>query len=177
MTAQIFKFPQATPEQKAELRAIRAMRVAWESRAAAPESPPAGTTECRATSGNLQLRKDRKDDWRAAEAAVQYWKIRMEFVSVIERVQRLELPEGDSHPASAEGDRYAMVEKRRAALVRQLLTPAPDINSVKWKQAKLSSGELRFCNADPFEIERAIADDLAFLAAHPVRQSKRRKQA
>jgi hypothetical protein len=58
--------------------------------------------------------------------------------------------------------------------VRQVLTPAPDANSVKWKQAVLDSGDLAHTGVKAEQIERAIADDLAFLAAHPVRQSNRR---
>jgi hypothetical protein len=41
----------------------------------------------------------------------------------------------------------------------------------------LARGEHRFTDVRSERIERAIADDLAFLAAHPVRQSSLRKQA
>jgi hypothetical protein len=58
--------------------------------------------------------------------------------------------------------------------VRQVLTPAPDANSVKWKQSALDSGDLEYTGVKPERVEPAIADDLAFLAAHPVRQSNRR---
>src|ERR1700735_5674724 len=46
--------------------------------------------------------------------------------------------------------------RRREAVVRQLLTPAPDGAAVTWN------------------IERVIANDVAFLDAHPMGQSKRR---
>jgi hypothetical protein len=39
---------------------------------------------------------------------------------------------------------------------------------------QLTRGQHRFTDVKPERIERAIADDLAFLAAHPVRQSIRR---
>jgi hypothetical protein len=67
-----------------------------------------------------------------------------------------------------------MVQQWRAALARQVLTPAPDANSVKWKQWALDSGDLTYTGVKAERVERAIAEDLAFLAAHPVRQSKRR---
>jgi hypothetical protein len=54
---------------------------------------------------------------------------------------------------------------------RTAFTPAPDGGSVKWKQAALVRGDHRYTDVKPERIERAIADDLAFLAAHPVRQS------
>jgi hypothetical protein len=41
----------------------------------------------------------------------------------------------------------------------------------------LARGEHRFTDVRSEVIERAIADDLAFLAAHPVRQSSLPKQA
>jgi hypothetical protein len=37
----------------------------------------------------------------------------------------------------------------------------------------LAGGQHRYTDVKPERIERAIADDLAFLAAHPVRQSNR----
>jgi hypothetical protein len=82
------------------------------------------------------------------------------------------VPEARDHPADPEDrGRQSMVQRWRAALVKQLLTPAPDGASVKWKQAALARGEHCYTGVKPERIERAIADDLAFLAAHPVRRS------
>ena len=39
------------------------------------------------------------------------------------------------------------------------------------QQMALARGEHRYTDVKPERIERAIADDLAFLAAHPVRRS------
>jgi hypothetical protein len=49
----------------------------------------------------------------------------------------------------------------------------PDLNaaSVKWKQAALAAGKHEHTDVKSERIERAIADDLAFLAAHPTRRS------
>ena len=77
-------------------------------------------------------------------------------------------------PAVNPDDRMPMVEKYREALVKQLLTPAWDTASVKWTQNALARGEYRHTGVKPELIERAIGADLAFLAAHPVRQSRRR---
>jgi hypothetical protein len=98
----------------------------------------------------------------------------MDFEDAVSWAQRMELPEGRSHPDVNPDGRIPMVERWRAALVRQLLTPAPDGASVKWKQMALASGKHRYTDLKSERIERAIADDLAFLAAHPVRQSRRR---
>jgi hypothetical protein len=88
----------------------------------------------------------------------------------------MEIPEGHYHPIVHSDDRMPIVRRQREALVRQVLTPAPDANSVKWKQAVLDSGDLKYTDVKPQRVERAIADDLAFLAAHPVRQSRKRDQ-
>jgi hypothetical protein len=134
-------------------------------------NPPAGSLS--PTAENGRLRRERYEVWQMAEAATHYWRLRMEFQSAISWAQQMEIPEGRSHPSDPEDrDRRAMVGKYRAALVRQLLTPARDAASVKWKQMALARGEHRYTDVKPERIECAIADDLAFLAAHPVRQSR-----
>jgi len=59
----------------------------------------------------------------------------------------------------------------REALARQFLTPAPHAASVKWKQMALAGGQHEYTGVKAERIECAIADHLAFLAAHPVRRS------
>jgi hypothetical protein len=119
------------------------------------------------TARNGRLRKERFEIWRAAEAATRYWRLRLDFESALSHAQNMEIPEGRYHPVVDHKDRYPMVGKWREALVRQLLTPAPDTRSVAWKQMTLASRRYRYVKSE--QIERAIADDLAFLAAHPVR--------
>jgi hypothetical protein len=124
-----------------------------------------------ATAANGRLRKERQEIWRMAEAATRYWRLRVDFEEAVSWAQRKEIPEGQYHPAVDPDFRRPMVEKYRAALVRQLLTPAWDAASVKWKQMALARGQHRYTDVKPERIERAIADDLAFLVAHPVRSS------
>jgi hypothetical protein len=132
------------------------------------DQPKAGST----TAGNGRLRKERKEVWRMAEAATRYWRLRIDFQSAVSWAQRMEIPEGHFHPSDPEeSDRMSMVKKWRAALVKQLLTPAWDTASVKWKQMALARGQHLYSDVKPERIERAIVDDLAFLAAHPVRRS------
>jgi hypothetical protein len=88
--------------------------------------------------------------------------------------QRLEISEGSNHPIVDPEDHMPMVRRWREALARRLLTPAPDAASVKWKQAMLAAGEHEYTGVKSEHLELVIANDLAFLAAHPVRQSKRR---
>jgi hypothetical protein len=58
--------------------------------------------------------------------------------------------------------------------VKQLLTPAWDTASIAWKQNALARRKYQYTGLKSERLKHAIADDLAFLAAHPVRQSNRR---
>ncbi len=128
------------------------------------------------TAANGRVRKERQEVWRMAEAATRYWRLRLDFQSAVSWAQRMEIPEGDFHPSDPqERDRTSVVESWRAALVKQLLTPAWDVASVKWKEAALARGDHHYTGVKPERIERAIADDLAFLAAHPTRRSQQRR--
>src|SRR5882757_6634586 len=130
------------------------------------------------TAQNGRLRDRRHEAWRAAEAATRYWRLRIDFQSAVSWAQRMGTPEGRFHPSDPEErDRISMVQSWRAALVKQLLTPAWDGASVKWKQAALARGDHRYTDVKSDRIERAIDDDVAFLAAHPVRQRHNSSEA
>jgi hypothetical protein len=60
----------------------------------------------------------------------------------------------------------SLVDTWRAALVKQLLTPAPDAGAVAWKRTQVRAENYRCTDVKPERIERAIADDVAFLEAH-----------
>jgi hypothetical protein len=126
------------------------------------------------TAENGRLREKRKQAWREAEAATRYWRARLDFDDAVSFAQTMEIPEAADHPALDPNDRYSMVRRWREALAKQLLTPAPDTRSITWKRAVLAGRQFRHIGVKAERIERAIAEDLAFLAAHPVRQSIRR---
>lgn len=133
------------------------------------ENPPTATA-------NGHLRQWRREAWRTAEAATRYWRVRIEFDDAVRLAQQRDIPEGGFHPPIVDRDyRSPIVKNWRAAFVKQLLTPAWDVASVKWKQLALARGQHKYTDVKQERIERSIADDLAFLAAHPVRQSKCRK--
>jgi hypothetical protein len=73
------------------------------------------------------------------------------------------------------GDHGFAVTGLREAIAAQLLTPAPDVASIKWKRRAFAKNGWRRVDVTAEEIEqqieRAIAEDVAFLAAHPVRRS------
>jgi len=127
------------------------------------------------TSKNKQLRMQRAEVWRAADAAVNYWHARIRFEDAIEIARRIGIPDACRHPSKTHEDRMPLVNNYRAALAEQLLTPAPDIASVNWKQAILDSNRNGYVFVEFVKkerVERVIADDLAFLRAHPTRRPR-----
>jgi hypothetical protein len=123
------------------------------------------------TDKNRRLRQRRREAWRIADVTRGYWRARLDFERAIEFVQSWELPEGRLYPAYDQGKDWQVLASWREAVVKQLLTPAPDIAAVNWKKATFARGQHRYTDVDPKRIERAIKDDLAFLAAHPTRGS------
>ena len=84
--------------------------------------PPAGSSST--TGKNERIRKERHEIWEMAEAATRYWRLRLDFEYAVSWAQQMEVPEGSFHPAVNPGDRPRNVERYRASLVKQLLTPA-----------------------------------------------------
>jgi hypothetical protein len=178
MSCEIIQFSTAarvSPKRgKAIVRAAGTSRISRVELEQEPERSARDDVELSTTCKNGHIRQERREVWRMADAATRYWKVRREFHSAVSWAQRMGVPEAHSHPPDPDDrDRISMVKRWRTALVEQLLTPAPDGRSVKWKQAALASGEHCHIGVKSERIERAIADDLAFLAAHPVRQSRR----
>ncbi len=126
-----------------------------------------GLTE---TCENQRLRSDRLDAWREADAVMRYWHICMKMESAISYVQRFDVPEGKLHPVREPKDHGTLIERYRLAWCHLMLTPAPDMRSVTWKQAQLKAENYKYTGLPPKQIEQAIADDIAFLKAHPTRR-------
>jgi hypothetical protein len=141
-----------------------------------PVSKPFRTEPATATGKNHRLRQQRRGDWCRADAVREYWKAAREMDSAIHRVQQHELPEGDQHQPLAPGSLWPIIAKYRAAIIAQLLTPAPTALEITWKRAVFKHGDHEHTDIKPERIERAIADDVEFLKAHPVRQSRKRDQ-
>jgi hypothetical protein len=121
------------------------------------------------TGRNSRLRIARREAWREAEADTRYWQAKMDFGHACEMAQRHGVQDSFSYNLPDHGK---AVREWREALMRQLLTPAPDTGSINWKRKAFAQNQHRFTDTKPERIERAIADDEAFLAAHPVRQSR-----
>jgi hypothetical protein len=133
--------------------------------------PPLNEEGITDTCQNQRLRSQRNDVWREADAVMNYWHVSRKMESAISRVQNCSAPEGEMHPTRDPKDDWTLVQKWREAWARLMLTPAPDMRSVAWKRAQLKAGNHEHTDLKPERIERAIADDLAWLAAHPTRRS------
>jgi hypothetical protein len=98
---------------------------------------PATTDSCR----NQRARLRRRDAWWRASRLTSYWKARLDWHNALDTAQRHGI--GDSREYEQIGNDHAvhnrLLKQWRAALVDQMLTPAPDIAAVIWKRAKLRS--------------------------------------
>lgn len=120
---------------------------------------------------NKHLRDARKGAWREADTIRSYWHARLKFQDAISSAQNHGVAEGDAHPPHDHGDRWTILANYRQAIAQQMLTPAPDTLAIAWKKAALASGQHEYTDIKAERIERSIADDEAFLAAHPTRRS------
>jgi hypothetical protein len=132
-----------------------------------PELPPPATE----TAKNARIRTERRDArWHAGHVA-DYWRARMDWTSELGTAQRYGIADSASFPPADNASRFGLVDKWREAVAKRLLTPAPDLAAITWKRAKLKSSDFPYLPVKKERVERAIADDLAFLAAHPTRRS------
>jgi hypothetical protein len=143
-------------------------------RAGKPPLPPPLTETCK----NARIRIKRRDAWWHAGWVASYWRARLDWQGALECAQTHGIADSASFPPPrANESRFDLVDKWREALARQMLTPAPDLSAVTWKRAKLKTDEFNRLPITAVRAEQVIADDVAFLAAHPVRQSNRRSAA
>ena len=178
MSAEIIQFSTAARVSPKRGKAIvMAAGISRMSRVEQEELPPRDEGELTVTCQNKRLRDTRHEAWREADAIREYWKARLEMESAIELAQRHGLPEGNNHSPHDPNERWTLLANWRQGIAQQLLTPAPDTRAVAWKKAALAGGQHEITDVKTERVERAIAADLAFLAAHPVRQSKRRRQS
>jgi hypothetical protein len=124
------------------------------------------------TNRNKRLREQRYVIWRKAAAATDYWRAMMDLHQAILIGQNNRIVETSRHPPESHDKWFPLLESYRNAEVKQLLTPAPTAALVKWKQQVFAQGGYKYTDVKKERIEKAIADDLAFLAAHPARRAR-----
>jgi hypothetical protein len=96
---------------------------------------------------------------------------RQDWLAALSISQQYGIADSASFPSAENENRFGPVDTWREAVAKQLLTPAPDLGAVTWKRAKLKSRDFSHLPIKAPRVERAIADDVAFLDAHPTRRS------
>jgi hypothetical protein len=117
---------------------------------------------------NEHLRRDRREAWLAASALSRYWEAKLDFVDAVSYAHRYGLKDARGDAETSLEDRLVIAEIWREAVGKQMLTPAPNMAEVTWKRQKLGKA---FFRVDKERVEKSIADDIAFLDAHPTRNS------
>jgi hypothetical protein len=134
-----------------------------------PELPPPATE----TAKNYRLRNARRDAWWHAGQVADYWRARLDWQSALDLAQQYKIGDSGSFPPPREIEtRGELCDKWRAAVVKKLLTPAHDLAAITWKRAQLAGRGFSRLPIKTERIEQAIADDVAFLAAHPTRRKR-----
>jgi hypothetical protein len=132
-----------------------------------PELPPPATE----TAKNFRIRTERRDAWWLADRTADYWHAHFKWDQELDTAQKYGIGDSGSFPPRATASPFEAVNTWREAVAKQLLTPAPTLADVAWKRAKIKSDEFKRLPITLARAEQAIADDLAFLAAHPTRRS------
>jgi hypothetical protein len=125
------------------------------------------------TAKNARLRSARRKAWNRANALTGYWLALRHFALAVSVAKDYGLKEARAHPgiSDQELDRYhEALGEYREALGKQLLTPAPDVAAVNWKRHNLRRDP--YIGVKKELVEKAIADDIAFLDAHSVKKKK-----
>jgi hypothetical protein len=119
--------------------------------------------------GHFSLKKQREaryNAWEKAGAATDFFEALENFYCALLVAQRSKLPEALRFDVVELDDARwrAAREARRDATANQLLTPAPTAGAVLWKK---KARRQSFSGLPRDRIEKAIADDQAWLRRHP----------
>ena len=131
--------------------------------------PEPRTDSCR----NQRLRLKRRTAWWAAGRLTAYWRARLDWQTALSSAQNHDVADAKSFPPRDDSgsSRLVLVDLWRAALVAQMLTPAPDVAGVNWKRVQLQAENYRYTDVKPERLQRAIEADVEWLEAHPTRKS------
>jgi hypothetical protein len=123
---------------------------------------------------NERLRGQRREAWWKASAKAEIWRARLEMHDRVAIAQKYQLPEVLGHPPVDHKDRDEILRSYREARVALMLTPVPSVGELLCKKRAFEQGDHVHIGMKPELIEKAIADDEAFLKAHPTRHCRHR---
>jgi hypothetical protein len=117
---------------------------------------------------NSIARLARRDAWYRAQTETQFFEALLQYVRAaksyckhVKQIEELKTYSG--------ADEYDILRQKRAAVARQILTPAPSKTEVAWKRKAALD---KYLPINPEDIDAAIAADEAFFAAHPTKRIK-----
>jgi hypothetical protein len=122
------------------------------------------------TGRNSRLRLERKKAWRAADRLTRWWRARVDWQFALEVAQMYDIGDSKTYASVVHGERFVLVDLWRAAIVTQILTPAPDLGAVAWKRTALKRGDHHHVAIPPEALHKAIAEDEQWLKDHPTRR-------
>ena len=120
------------------------------------------------TARNSRIRETRKAAWQATEAKMRFYQAMAKFLLAIGVARRHLVPDAMRLDDSIERFSEAREAERRA-WEELLFLPVPDQAALKWKQSQ--RGNVPQAWEADFEI--VLADDHAFLTAHPIKRPRR----
>lgn len=124
---------------------------------------------------NENLRELRKEAWMRAGAKVRFLRARLDLNGAAGAAQKYGLSVAREAAVLDEVERFKLVEIWRSAVLEQLLTPAPTAGDLDWKRRRAAAlGPYDWVGATtPERVEKAIAEDEAFLRSFPARSKRR----
>lgn len=118
-------------------------------------------------------RRDRKAEWERAELAWKFLERQHDFITWCTIAQGRGVAEALLLNPVSDADRMASADKLHEATRVLLLAPAPDRAALRWKSDRLRRGDgWSLGTASPDAVKRAIALDVAYLAANPPRRAR-----
>jgi|GEM_PF-5369518 len=123
---------------------------------------------------NLLARNARREAWDKARITSDYLQAKHDLVLIEMIYQRRVLGRSDAKVEHREQERLQLVDEVRVAVAVQIKTPAPDLAALDWKKRKRKDEFSRFGTITLDEMNQCIAEDEAFLTAHPITKQPRR---
>lgn len=122
------------------------------------------------TAYNTMARRARREAWRKVK---KWYDLYDSLANAARELDTLVRCGGESVQGVTLPDWRVCIEMRRVALAKLLMTPAPDYAAADWKRRQKTS----YLPLRAEDLERSIAEDMAFLAAHPTTNKPRRRSA
>jgi hypothetical protein len=117
---------------------------------------------------NGLMRQARVPAWRKALYTTKFVQAKSDMLHATDCFQRF-VERGEAAADSARREYDENVERLRAAIARQILTPAPQKADVEWKRKAATD---RYLPISAEQIQAAIDADENFLRAHPTKRSR-----